>query len=153
MSHEHASARVDVDLGKILEKIQKGLAKAGVEVELTGSTAASAASAGESAGARVKVVCVPSGVRESVEEMNQTARDQVVMVRVDQETSEALDLWVETGAVKSRSEAAALFIREGLSVRADELERLREALRDVEAARARLREQAQQVFGGREAGT
>lgn len=145
MDHEEARARVDVDLGKILEKIRKGLAKAGVEVELTGSASASA---GEGTGARVKVVCVPSGVRESVEEMNQTARDQVVMVRVDQETSEALDSWVETGAVKSRSEAAALFIREGLNVRKDELERLREALRDVEEARARLREQAKQVFGG-----
>jgi len=69
------------------------------------------------------------------------------MVRVDSETSEDLDAWVETGAVKSRSEAAALFIREGLRVRADELERLKGALDDVEAARERLRQQARHVFG------
>ncbi len=33
-------------------------------------------------------------------------------------------------------------------MRADELERLKGALRDVEAARERLREQARHVFGG-----
>ncbi len=49
--------------------------------------------------------------------------------------------------MKSRSEAAALFIGEGLKVRADELERLRGALADVEEARERLREQARSVFG------
>ncbi len=82
-----------------------------------------------------------------MEEMGRSPRDQVVMVRVDSETSEALDAWVETGAVKSRSEAAALFIREGLKVRADELERLRGALTDVEKARERLRKEARKVFG------
>jgi Arc/MetJ-type ribon-helix-helix transcriptional regulator len=70
------------------------------------------------------------------------------MVRVDSETNDALDSWVQTGAVKSRSEAAALFIREGLRVRADELERLKGALDEVEAARERLRQQANHVFGG-----
>jgi hypothetical protein len=49
--------------------------------------------------------------------------------------------------VKSRSEAAALFIREGLKVRADELEHLRDALHDVEEARAKLRRRARDVIG------
>ena len=52
-----------------------------------------------------------------------------------------------TGAVKSRSEAAALFIREGLKVRADELARLKGAIDDLEAARDRLKKQAREVFG------
>jgi len=82
-----------------------------------------------------------------VREMEKNPRDQVVMVRVDEKTSQALDAWVETGAVKSRSEAAALFIREGLKMRADELERLRDALRDVESAKERLRQKAQELFG------
>ena len=64
----------------------------------------------------VKVVCVSPDLKESVEEMGATQRDQVVMVRVDEGTREQLDAWVATGAVKSRSEAAALFIREGRSV-------------------------------------
>ena len=96
----------------------------------------------------IKVVCVPPDLKASADEMNETPRDKVVMVRVDQKTRGELDAWVETGAVKSRSEAAALFIREGLAVRADELARLRDALREVEEARERLRDKASEVFGG-----
>lgn len=128
----------------ILKKVQEELKAVGVSVDIAGDVAACCDDSGD---AKVKVVCVAPGLRSSVEELGKTLRDQVVMVRVDSETSAALDAWVETGAVKSRSEAAALFIREGLRVRADELERLRDALRDVEKARERLREQAIEVFG------
>ena len=95
----------------------------------------------------LKLVCVPSSLRSSVEEMSGAPRDQVVMVRVDGKTSATLDSWVQTGAVKSRSEAAAVFIREGLKVRAHELQELKDALADVEAAKSRLREKARQVLG------
>lgn len=98
--------------------------------------------------AGIKVVCVAPDLKASADEMNETPRDKVVMVRVDEDTREQLDAWVETGAVKSRSEAAALFIREGLAVRSDELARLRDALREVEQARERLRDKASEVFGG-----
>lgn len=94
-----------------------------------------------------KVVCVASDLRESVEEMSQTSRGETVMVRIDLDTSKALDEWVETGYVKSRSEAAALFIREGLKVRAQELDKLRDALREVEAAKKNLRDRAKEIFG------
>ena len=97
--------------------------------------------------APVKVVCVAPDLKDSVEALNKGRRDQVVMVRIDEETSKSLDDWVESGAVRSRSEGAALFIREGLKVRADELEKLNEALEDVKAARERLRREAQRVFG------
>ena len=95
----------------------------------------------------LRVVCVPSSIRESVEAMGGAARDQVVMVRVDTATAKALDSWVETGAVKSRSEAAALFIREGLKVREQELQDLKDALSDVENAKSRLRERAREILG------
>ncbi len=96
-----------------------------------------------------KVVCVAPDLKSSAEEMSATSRDHVVMVRVDEETRDRLDDWVRTGAVKSRSEAAALFIREGLAVRTDELEQLRDALRQVEEAQEVLRRKASQVFSGR----
>ena len=95
----------------------------------------------------LKLVCVPSSLHESVEEMGTASRDQVLMVRVDADTMRTLDAWVETGAVKSRSEAAAVFIREGLKVREQELRELKEALTDVETAKARLREKAKEVLG------
>lgn len=98
-------------------------------------------------GKQLKVICLAADLRDSVAEMGRTTRDQVVMVRVDDETAADLDAWIEAGAVKSRSEAAALFIREGLKVRASELAQLREALRDLERARRRLRAKAREVIG------
>lgn len=101
---------------------------------------------------KIKVVCMGSGMRESLSELGDAIRDKVVMVRVDEETSEELDAWVETEVVKSRSEAAALFIREGLKVRADELAQLKDALREVERAKESLRDKARDVFDGAEVG-
>ncbi len=95
------------------------------------------------------VMCLAGDMRTTVAEMGRVARDQVVMVRIDEDTKNALDDWVETGAVKSRSEAAALFMREGIKVRSGELEQLREALNEVGQARERLEEKARQVIGDR----
>ena len=136
--------QVNVDLGSMWEMIQKRLQEKGIDFELPEGF--DFCCGGED-GPEVKVVCVAPDLKESVEEMGQTPRDQVVMVRVHATTLEQLDAWVATGAVKSRSEAAALFIREGLKVRSDELERLRDALREVEEARERLRDRAKEVFG------
>jgi Arc/MetJ-type ribon-helix-helix transcriptional regulator len=86
-------------------------------------------------------------MKTTVAEMGRTPRDQVVMVRIDEDTKRDLDNWVESGAVKSRSEAAALFIREGIKVRSGELDQLREALEDVGEAKQRLEELARQVIG------
>lgn len=120
--------------------IEERLEALGVNLEELGAELAN--------GGPLKVVCVAPGLGESVREMSRSARDQVVMVRVDEETLHKLDAWVETGAVKSRSEAAALFIREGLQVRSDELTELEDALKQVERARKRLRQKAKTVFGG-----
>ncbi len=95
----------------------------------------------------LKVVCLPTGLGQSLEELGQEVRDQVVMVRVDESTRRKLDAWVGSGAVRSRSEAAALFIREGLKVRASELDKLGEAIQGVEEAKERLRKKARDVFG------
>ena len=98
-------------------------------------------------GSPVKVVAVSANLCESVDEMGHSARDQVLMVRVDGATMKTLDAWVQTGAVKSRSEAAALFLREGLGVRGQELAELGEALEGVDEAKKKLREKARKVLG------
>lgn len=95
----------------------------------------------------IKVVCLSGPLRDSVDALGDSARDNVVMVRVDEDTVNALDSWVEAGAVKSRSAAAALFIREGLKVRDSELQELKDALNDVDRAKQRLREKAETVLG------
>ena len=98
-------------------------------------------------GVGIRCVVVKPDLRSSVEEMAKKPRDQVVMVRLDEKSSESLDAWVESGAVKSRSEAAALFIREGLKVRAGELDQLQESLRDLERAKSKVRDKVKEVFG------
>ncbi len=132
-------------MGGIFEAVRKALAEQGIDFESLCRCEEGEVAAGGKA--RVKVVCVAPTLKESVQEMGAAARDQVVMVRVDEGTARTLDAWVETGAVRSRSEAAALFIREGMKVRASELERLRDALKQVQDARERLRREAREAFG------
>ncbi len=126
-------------MSDLWETIRAQLEEKGIDVD--------ALCSGDPESARVKVICVAAGMGESLKELGQATRDQVVMVRVDEQTSKALDAWVETGVVKSRSEAAALFISEGLKVRGGELEQLADALRGVERAKERLRQKASDVFG------
>ena len=97
--------------------------------------------------ANCTVMCLTGDMKTTVAEMGRTSRDQVIMVRIDEDTKSDLDDWVETGAVKSRSAAAALFIREGIKVRSGELDELRDALEDVGQAKQRLEEKAKQVIG------
>jgi len=134
-----------VNVTKILESVQRELEEHGIDFDLSGIVTSACGKEGD--GHKVKVVCVSPGLKDSMEELGSATRGNVVMVRVDEETLKALDAWVETGAVKSRSEAAALFIREGLKVREGEIDRMREALREVEEAKERLRKKAREVFG------
>lgn len=127
------------NLDAVMSLVRKELKAVGIDFE-TGCC--------EGEPARIKVVCVSPDLKCAVEEVSKSARDQVVMVRVDEETLASLDAWVETGAVKSRSEAAAVFIREGMKLRASELAQLRDAIRGVEEAKQRLRDKAREVFGG-----
>ncbi|MHC4598109.1 MAG: hypothetical protein ACYS47_03805 [Planctomycetota bacterium] len=133
-----------VNVKEIMKTVQSKLRKAGVDLDMEGMMASCSS---DECSPRVKVVCVDPELKDSVEKMGSSPRDRVVMVRVDEDTDKALDAWVETGAVKSRSEAAALFIREGLKVRQAELDKLRDALVDVEKAKDRLKERAKEVFG------
>lgn len=124
--------------GGLWDTIQEKLKQSGLDIELPDLS--------DLDPANCKMICMPVGLGESLREMGKESREHVVMVRVDEESKWSLDAWVETGAVKSRSEAAALFIREGLKVRADELEELEDALHDVEAAKERLRQKARSVL-------
>ncbi len=123
----------------VLAQIRQQLKSQGLDLDALGGDAVD--------GSAVKVVAVAANLCASVDDMGASARDQVLMVRVDAGTIKTLDAWVETGAVKSRSEAAALFLREGLGVRSEELAELGEALDGVEEAKQRLHEKARKVLG------
>jgi len=128
--------------------VEERLQKAGVDLEALGvDLEAVLGEDDEGKRPKVKVVCVHPDLGTSVRDMGSAPRENVVMVRVDDDSLSKLDAWVETGAVKSRSEAAALFIREGLQVRGDELAELEDALKKVEQAKRKLREKAKTVFG------
>ena len=118
--------------------IQETLNDAGLEIELPDLS--------DLDPLNYKMVCMPFGLAASLQDLERERRENVVMVRVDNRTQKSLDAWIEAGAVKSRSEAAALFIREGLNVRAQELKELEDALREVEEAKERLREKAKTVL-------
>ena len=94
-----------------------------------------------------KIVVVSASLDDARQALKQTNRDQTIMARVDEATASALDDWVKVGAAKSRSEAAALFLREGLKMRADDLARLSDALKAFEEAGARLRREGRAIFG------
>lgn len=125
----------------VWEAVEEALRQSGLDFELPDLSGVDPA--------ECKVVCVPLGLGDSLREMGEEARDQVVMVRVDEDTKRNLDAWVETGALRSRSQAAALFIREGLKVRAQELQELEGALRELRRAKDRLERKARDILRDR----
>ena len=140
----HGRKNANKNWNSIWDRVRAELNNAGIDLETMGVRVEEL---GGKLGRAVKVVFVTPDLQESVDAMNREQRDQVIMVRVDEATLRQLDAWVKTEAVKSRSEAAAVFIREGLKVRASELEKLEDALADVDRARERLHERVKEVFG------
>ncbi len=83
---------------------------------------------------------------KQVENIGQTlgealqGRGNVVMVRVNDETLEHLDMLVESELCKSRSEAAALLIGEGIKANQTLFARIREITDQIAGLRSQLRE-------------
>ena len=93
------------------------------------------------------MICITGDLGASRTEMKRQPRDHVVMVRVDDESLEGLDSWITAGVADSRSEAAALFIREGLSLRSQELAELKVSIDKLEQAQEELRAKARTILG------
>jgi Arc/MetJ-type ribon-helix-helix transcriptional regulator len=67
------------------------------------------------------------------------ARDHVVMVRVNDDSLKSLDSLVQSGIFKSRSEAAAFLISEGVKAQAVLFGRISERIAEIERLRAELK--------------
>ena len=68
------------------------------------------------------------------------ARDHVVVVRVNDDSLRSLDALVQSGIFKSRSEAAAFLISEGVKAQAVLFERISERIKEIERLRAELKD-------------
>jgi len=89
------------------------------------------------------------GAWKQVENIGQTlgealqGRGNVVMVRVNDDTLEHLDMLVEAELARSRSEAAALLISEGMKANSPLFERIRQITDQISALRSQLRDSVQ----------
>src|SRR5438876_4537794 len=68
------------------------------------------------------------------------ARDHVVMMRVNDDSLKSLDSLVQSGIFKSRSEAAAFLISEGVKAQAVLFGRISERIKEIERLRAELKD-------------
>ncbi|HXG93150.1 MAG TPA: hypothetical protein VNN73_12420 [Blastocatellia bacterium] len=68
-----------------------------------------------------------------------SARDHVVMVRVNDDSLAKLDALVKSGVFKSRSEAAAFLISEGIKVQEPLFNRIAEKIAELERIRTELK--------------
>ena len=73
-------------------------------------------------------------------EAARSKRTNVVMVRVRRDSLDRLDELVECGLTRSRSEAAAFLIGEGVKARKDLFDKLAEQTRVIRQAKDRLKE-------------
>lgn len=93
------------------------------------------------------------GAWKQVENIGQTlgealqGRGNVVMVRVNDDTLSHLDMLVEAELAKSRSEAAAMLITEGIKSNQQLFERIREITDKIAGLRSQLRETVRQEGG------
>ena len=68
-----------------------------------------------------------------------SARDNVVMLRVDSESLEKIDELVDSGVTGSRSAAAAFLVEEGIKARSDLFEKIAEETEVIRKAKQRIR--------------
>ena len=68
-----------------------------------------------------------------------SARDQVVMVRVNDEALRKLDALVQSGIFKSRSESAAFLIGEGIKAQSALFDSISQKIEEIERLRSELK--------------
>ena len=100
----------------------------------------------DEAKAGVRKAIRSSGVESLGENLKETlqgalsARNSVVMVRLNEESLARLDDLVEAGVVNSRSESAAYLIGEGINARTDLFDRISNKIDQIRKAKKELKE-------------
>jgi Arc/MetJ-type ribon-helix-helix transcriptional regulator len=93
------------------------------------------------------LVALGNTVGESIRDALE-GRDNVVAVRVNDDSLTAIDALVEAGLFKTRSEAAAFLIHEGIRAKADILQRVQDTVGRI----TKLREELKNILGSEPAG-
>ena len=130
-----------MQLQALLESVQELLDEHGITANI--ESAAGILEGGQTC----RMICITDDLGSSRSKLKSQPRDHVVMVRVDANTVKGLDSWIKAGVASSRSEAAALFIREGLNLRNQELEELKGSIERVERAQEDLEKHARTILG------
>jgi len=81
---------------------------------------------------------VPDTVGKAVERAI-NVRDTTVLIRLSDESSDKLDTLVSSGVFRSRSEAAAFLIEEGIKAQTTLFQRIQDKLTEIEKLRSELR--------------
>ncbi len=81
---------------------------------------------------------IPESIGKAIESAL-SAREHVVMVRVNDESLTKLDHLVEAGIFRSRSESAAFLISEGIKAQASLFERISNKIEEINKLRSELK--------------
>lgn len=106
-----------------------------------------AKSAAKSAMRRTGAESLGENLKETVEGAL-SARQSVVMVRLNKDSLARVDDLVEADVVGSRSESAAFLIGEGIKARAELFDRISEKIGQIRKAKEELRELLNEPPGG-----
>ena len=85
-----------------------------------------------------EVESLGGNLREAIKK-SLSARENVVMVRLNKSSLSKIDELVEAGLVNSRSEAAALLISDGIKARTKLFERISEKIDEIRKAKLDLK--------------
>lgn len=76
---------------------------------------------------------------KTIEEIKRMKREIVVSVRFDRDTMEKINMLVESGICKNKSEAVAYLTKKGIEVKEDLFEYLEDKLKEIRKIREDLR--------------
>src|SRR5436853_7777527 len=130
----------DFEEGEIVieEKVLKDVGTTTDRVEVTQKKASGDRLEGLASQVRELAQKIPESIGKAIESAL-SAREHVVMVRVNDESLTKLDHLVEAGIFKSRSESAAFLISEGIKAQSALFERISNKIEEINKLRGELK--------------
>jgi Arc/MetJ-type ribon-helix-helix transcriptional regulator len=133
------SEKPEFEEGEIIIE-EKVLKEAGPKPDVAQKKAADRTAGLEGLASQVRELAqkIPESIGKAIESAL-SAREHVVMVRVNDESLTKLDHLVEAGIFKSRSESAAFLISEGIKAQSALFERISNKIEEINRLRGELK--------------